>query len=334
MIEPGAFRALKFREASAIWFDNHSRRIGVGTIRHYRDCIRALMVFFAELPLEQIHIGHFEQYQEMRLAGTGGLGKAGPVRSNHELNALSQMLRRAGLWHAISDHYRPLPLPKAKIGVALESDEQDYLFEISSTRPKWRVAYLASLVTVNTTAGPGEILGLMLGDITLSQDPQIHIRQHVKNKHRDRWIPLNETAEAAIRELVEIAGRKGSHLPAHYLLPHRADRSGLSWDPARPMYGWRKAWNAMRAEAAKKYPRLATLRMYDLRHDVITRLLEDEAVSEQTVITLAGWVSQAMKKTYSHIRNKPLRSAVDRLAQRKPPQGETPAALAIAFRRK
>jgi len=34
------------------------------------------------------------------------------------------------------------------------------------------------------------------------------------------------------------------------------------------MGSWKKAWYALRAEAAKKYPRLATVRMYDLRHPI------------------------------------------------------------------
>jgi hypothetical protein len=41
------------------------------------------------------------------------------------------------------------------------------------------------------------------------------------------------------------------------------------------MDSWKKAWYALRAEAGKKFPRLAKLRRYDLRHHSLTRLMED-----------------------------------------------------------
>jgi integrase len=312
MIEPGTLSALPVREAAVVWLNSHRRHVRPGTVRHYDCTIKALSLsFLAELKLAEIQIGHLERYQETRTA-------VGPQRVNHELNTLSQILARAGLWRPLADLYHPLPLPKPKTGRALSDDEQEHLFRVACCRPKWRVAYLASLVTVNTTAGPGEILGLTLGDIELGRDPEIHIRQG-KNRFRDRWIPLNHVAEAAIRELIEIARTKGAERPSDYLLPHRAENGRANWDPTRPMYSWRKAWNGMRKEAAKEYPELARFRMYDLRHTVITRLLEDPAISEETVVSIAGWVSENMKKTYSHVRNRPRRDALDRLTSAKPP---------------
>jgi len=56
--------------------------------------------------------------------------------------------------------------------------------------------------------------------------------------------------------------------------------------------------------------------MYDLRHHAITGLLEDESVSERTVIELAGHVSRAMLERYSHIRMRTKREAVDALAKK------------------
>lgn len=326
MFDPGAIRALSFRKAAVLWLDAHRRHIGAGTVRHYDCTIKALLVFFGELRLDEIHIGHVEQYQQMRTEGRDGMGQVGAQRVNHELNTLSQILARAGLWASMFDYYHPLRMPKAKVGCALGDEEQEHLFSVSSSHPKWRVAYLASLVTVNTTAGPGEILGLTLGDVDLGPDPQIHIRQNTKNKYRDRWIPLNAAAHPAIYELVDIARQKGSHLNTHYLLPHRAKNGCKDWDPTRPMYSWRKAWNGMRAEAAKKYPHLAKLRMYDLRHTVITRLLEDPENSEETVVSLAGWISQSMKKTYSHVRKRPRREALDRLSRKPVQQDPDPPA--------
>jgi integrase len=353
MIEPEAFRILPFGVAVESWKEAHSRHIGPGTIRHYKNTTKRLNSFFAELPLNKIHIGHIEEYQRMRKEGTcwtchgvgmidepagtqrctecegsgGGLKKAGAVCINHECNTLSQVLARAGLWAAMSDYYHPFPIPKSKRAIALTDEEVEHLFSIG-IKPKWRVALLASIVSVNTTAGPSEMLNVQLGDLDIDDtpDPRIHIRyvfaETGKNAKRDRWIPLNEVALAAVRELREIAREKGASQPTDYLFPHRAANSCKNWDPTRHMYSYRKGWNGMRKEAAKTHPRLAIVGPYVLRHTIITRLLEDKATSEETVVALAGWVSAEMKKVYSHIRNTPLRSAVDRLVKLKPQETE------------
>ena len=60
-------------------------------------------------------------------------------------------------------------------------------------------------------------------------------------------------------------------------------------------------------------PRLATARIYDLRHTAITWLLENPTVSAQAVVEIAGWSSGAMIKKYSHQRSETRRAALDSL---------------------
>jgi len=76
MIDATELARLKFGDAARIWIESHQRHIGEGTLRDYWNCIRALEKFFADLPLREIHIGHFEQYQKMRSEGSSGLVKA------------------------------------------------------------------------------------------------------------------------------------------------------------------------------------------------------------------------------------------------------------------
>jgi integrase len=78
----------------------------------------------------------------------------------------------------------------------------------------------------------------------------------------------------------------------------------------------------------RKAAGMPNLRMYDLRHHAITRLLEDEDVSERTVIELAGHVSHAMLERYSHIRMRTKKEAVDALAK-KTPQGSRAALILV-----
>ena len=311
MMNPDVLASLSFREAAPIWLESHRPHIGKGTIRDYEQCIRTLTGFFAVLRLREIHIGHFEQYQRARAAGEQPWGRvAGPSRINHELNTLSQILKRASLWAPLAVHYHPLPLPRPKVGCALAPDEESKLFRIAASNPRWKLAYWCSLLTANTTAGPAEIRHLRLRDVSLDP-PQIHINEGVKNEYRVRMIPLNEPAEWALRQLLARAKELGCVEPDHYLLPHRARNGGRGFDSNRPISSWRGAWDKLREAADMPH-----LRMYDLRHHAITRLLEDEDVSERTVIEIAGHVSRAMLERYSHIRMRTKRQAVDALAKK------------------
>lgn len=319
MISPDALARLRFGEAATVWLDSHRRNIGPTSIAEYDKNIKRLLAFFSDLTLAEIHIGHLEQYQHHRSEGEGFGRKAGPSRINHELNTLSQILTRAGLWGPLAPYYRPLKMPRPSAGKALTDDQQDDLFRVACSRPRWKVAYLCSLITANTTAGPGELRMLRLRDIDperqLAPFGTITVVLGAKNEQRIRTIPLNQTAGEAVRELLARARELGAVNPNHFLLPHRADTARGTADPTKPQTSWKKAWDKLRKAAGMPH-----LRMYDLRHTVITRLLEDENVSERTVIELAGHVSKKMLDTYSHIRMKSKLDgvlALDR-AKRKP----------------
>ena len=224
---------------------------------------------------------------------------------NHEVSALQQILARAGLWTKIARFDKPLKQPKTRVGRALEPEEKAKLFAVAWSNPYWRVAYCASLLTVNTTAGPGEIRHLHLGDIDL-RALTLTIRDGLKNEHRDRIVPLNGTAAAVLKLLLNRAHKLGCTDPEHFLLPHRAHRRGEVTDPNRPMLSWKRAWQSMRLAAG-----LPRFRMGDLRHDAITELLENPQNSEQTILEIAGHVTKKMQNHYSHIRMQPKREALE-----------------------
>jgi integrase len=308
--DPNFLASLAFSGAAAIWLDGHRQHVSAGTVKDYENCIKALEKFFAALPLKQIHIGHFEQYQKMRTVGSGGLRPVGPSRVNHELNTLSQILGRAGLWAPIAPSYKPLRLPKPTAGCALSAEDAERLFRIAAEHSRWKVAYCCALITVNTTAGPSEIRHLRLRDLDLST-PAIRIEEGVKNAYRQRTVPLNAPAEWAVRTLFARARALGAAHPDHYLVPHRAAKGEKGFDVQRPISSWRGAWDKLRIAAG-----LPELRMYDLRHDAITSLLADPDTSERTVMELAGHVSRAMLERYSHQRMTTKTEAVERLAKK------------------
>ena len=63
---------------------------------------------------------------------------------------------------------------------------------------------------------------------------------------------------------------------------------------------------------------LAGLRFHDLRHHAITELAESQ-VSDQTIMAIAGHVSQKMLARYSHVRTEARRQAVAALSARLTP---------------
>lgn len=322
MLSPTELGKLQFRVAAPIWLTSRQQQVGPRTLLDYRNWIRILERFFGDLTLDQIHPGHIERYQQERSEA------AGPICINHELSVLCQMLKRAGLWAKIEHYYQPLRIPRSTRGRALEQGEEESLFRVASTRPRWKVAYCCMLITANTTAGPGEIRHLRMRDVVLTSDyPHLRIVEGTKNQHRIRDLPLNEAALWAVRELHKRAKELGSIEPDHFLIPHRAHpgyKEGKEPDPTKPAGSWRKAWENLRSAAG-----MESTRLYDLRHHAITRLLEEENISERTVIELAGHVSKQMLNRYSHIRMRTKKEAVDALNKKSMQRAPGPTLILV-----
>src|ERR1700730_4864528 len=86
----------------------------------------------------------------------------------------------------------------------------------------------------------------------------------------------------------------------------------LNWSnrmlATKPMSTWRTAWRKITKEGG-----LPGLRFPDLRHHAITELAESLA-SDQTVMAIAGHVSQKMLAHYSHVRLEAKRTALDAIS--------------------
>lgn len=324
----GHYPKYKFPLAARQWLDSR-KRLSPTTRKHYEDYIQTLSRFF-QMPIEEIKIGHVVVYQRSRQAeirmsaqhkyrkdGAPPDPSDGASRINHEISCLGQVLARAGLWEEIKKFYEPLPLPADSPAIALDREEEDHLFTLASSKSRWMVAYCCDRITRTTTAGPGEIRHLRIRDIDLESPagPVVHIREGLKNEFRERPLPLNNDAARAMQFLLEryqrICTRCGITPSAdHYLLPHRASKRGEPADPTRPMGSWKRAHYAMRAAAAKKFPRLARLRRYDLRHTACTIMLEDPSIAYTTIEHMMGHrLNSKTKRKYDHLRNQALRAA-------------------------
>ena len=116
------------------------------------------------------------------------------------------------------------------------------------------------------------------------------------------------TRWASSRRMIERADQLGHADPEHYLW---CASQHHKLDPTKPAEKWDTAWRALRDAAG-----LPKLRFHDLRHTVVTRLLE-AGEPDHVVESITGHLSRRMLEHYSHIRLSAKKQALDRLSTRR-----------------
>lgn len=311
-----ALDELPFEQAWDVWYPEKEQTIGPKTRTCYLEYKKALSRFFSGMRLKDIHIGNILAYRRDRLAGwrspitNKDIPGAGPNLINHEIDALRQLMKRGGCWAPIEDHYKQLKVHQSTIGQRPMDEEIVHLFQCAQKNPRWRVAYLASMVMIQTAAGPEEVLGIKLGHIDWNGQ-SVHIHG-TKTDVRPRDIPMTEDCYFALHELELIARHKGASSPEHFLFPHRGNKLRPGSDPTRHQNEIRGAWRGLCKLAAKKYPRLLHLRRKDLRHFSLSAMCENPAMDELTIKRIAGQGpgSRMLLEVYFHTRQKRRQEAV------------------------
>ncbi|MGH9501646.1 MAG: tyrosine-type recombinase/integrase [Terriglobales bacterium] len=295
-------RALPFFSAATAWLESRRSYISASTHRDYTIYIRTLAKYFSDFYLNEISADQIRTFQHVRMAEVQWSS------INKETSVLQQMLKRIGHWPAIAHDFQPLPPPKNadEIGRCITDEEETRFFRIALDRPAWCVAAWASLLSVNTTAGPGEMLHLRIADLDLDNKKTIRISpEGAKNRTvRVRNIPLNDSALWAARMFLARARHECQCLaPEHYLIPFH--ETARIYNPHRPQASYYKAFNAILARAKLKF------RPYDFRHTAITRLLEDPDVPLEVARAISGHIiSDRMIRRYFHGRLSAQRSAI------------------------
>jgi integrase len=261
------------------------------------------MPFFKRKRLVEITAYDIRSYQNHRRVTCGA------STINHECSLLQQMLKRACLWGKIEGDYQPLRLPPPR-GRALDDEERRLLLKAGASNANWEMAYLFIIISLNTAAGPNEVATLRLRDVDLEEKTMRVQPEGAKNQFRVRPLPLNEYALNAVKRAWELAQQRGSMLPDHYLFPYQTKRN--HYDPTRHVSSsFREAWRQIRSASGIT----GRVRLYDIRHTAITSLLQNPEVSEETVKSIAGHVSQQILRTYSHIRMDTKREALAGLTE-------------------
>jgi len=316
LIQNTELKLLKFREAAEVCLrDEIGSSLKPRTHDDHVAFTRRLNHFFADIVLEKIHEGHIFNYQKERAK------TAGAELINHEVSWLGHVLESAGLWAALKLRVKRLKVQESEAGHALTPEERERLLVCAGSEPRWRVAFLCSLLTVNTGVGPGEIRHIRVKYVDM-RNRTLGIMEGVKNDYRMRYVPMDDTIAWICNELLrrhyKICERQETQPDEDfYLLPflQTAARRGQSisaikggsYDLTRPMGSWRSAWESLRKKAD-----LPKLRMYDLRHTVATEWMEDPNISQETIEALMGHATKRMKKRYAHIRDKAKLEALQR----------------------
>lgn len=323
------FGKLTFSQAGTLWLAGR-KKISAETARDYECCLRPLNKFFGDLLVEDIHIGYIQAYQDERRKSVGA------VRINREIGVvLAGILTRAGLWEEKGKFYEALPFSKKKRGLAMEPEEERYLWQIASQNKRWRLIYWCTILARNTCLGTKEVRMLRLGKIDQKEFKWVTVEEFVKNDFRERTLKCNPHAQWALGQLAERAAEKGAYLPEHFLFPHRGS-GNRKFDPTRPQTTFLHPWRLLRIEVAKKYPHLANIRFYDNRHTANTRLLENPAIPYNVIEHYMGHqINSQTKRIYDHLRDSAIQAGSDalssghyepqerimpRLIERKPPE--------------
>jgi integrase len=196
----------------------------------------------------------------------------------------------------------------------------------------WQRAQTAMSLALCTTMRGCEIKRLQWRDIDFL-NRAILVRTS-KTEAGQRLIPMNDEAYEMVLRLRESAKGFNGIEPQHYIFP--ACEHGHV-DPTRNQRSFRTAWRSLtrviHCQACGKSQQpgknctngkckasiqdvkspLAGLRFHDLRHHAITELAESQ-VSDQTIMAIAGHVSQKMLARYSHVRTEARRQAVAALS--------------------
>lgn len=228
---------------------------------------------------------------------------------NMDVGVLRQVMKRFRQWRRLEDDVKMLTESGGEpVGRVLTAEEQDRLFKTAEANAEWEHVYCAAILAANTSMRGVEVKHVRRKDFS-HEKRTIHIRTS-KNETSKRVIPLNDSAFAAVTRMVTRADILGHTEPEHYLW---CASQHHKFDPAKPAQKWDTAWRALRKAAE-----LPSLRFHDLRHTVVTRLLE-AGEPDHVVESITGHLSRRMLEHYSHIRLKAKKEALDRLGRSSKP---------------
>ena len=236
-----------------------------------------------------------------------------------DVGVLRQVLKRFKQWRRLEDDVKMLTEAGGKpVGRALTPDERKRLFEAAASNPEWDHVFCAAVLAANSSIRGVEVKHIRRQDVDLEKvwdtadgtvggGGVIYVG-HSKNETSKRLIPLNSEARSAVERMLKRADDLGHTDPAHYLW---CASQHHKFEPTKPAKKWDGAWHSLRDAAG-----LPGFRFHDLRHTVVTDLLE-AGEPEHVIEAVTGHLSRKMLEHYSHQRLKAKGQMLARLEERR-----------------
>lgn len=296
-----------FADAADAWLAGKTG-LASKSYRAYKDRLAPLKSAFGGRLVCDIGLADIAGYQAARLAA--GMSAR---TINYDVLALRGILKAHGLWAELADRVKNLRANR-DVGRAITAADETKIISACAASPNPAMLPLFVLA-VDTGLRAGELRVLRWEDLGAHaagaemEAPHVRVRKSKTEAGTGRVIPLSRRGRAA---LAVWAAHSPARRGADYIFPRLlvgigGDRRRAVvrvQDPGSPAQEWKNAWHSVCRAAGVRY------RWHDCRHTFISRLAENPAVSEGTIMALAGHVSKAMLARYSHIRMQAKQDAI------------------------
>jgi len=250
--------------------------------RRDQTSIKNLLGTFRDLPIVKITPHMVERYMEMRK------DEVKPATINRELSCIKNMFTKAVHWELLKENplrsVRKFREPAGRVRY-LNDNEIKKLLYCCPQHIKPIV-----ITALNTGMRQGEILQLKWQDIDMV-NREINVR--TSKNHESRTIPVNSVLYSTLLQLPQ------NPQPDGYVF------LGKHGKPIRSLHN---AW-----KRALRRARIDDFRFHDLRHTFASHLAM-QGISVRIIQELLGQKTILMTMRYTHLSNKPLRNAVDKLS--------------------
>lgn len=251
-----------------------------------------------------------KEYQSTRLRES-----ASPKSINEEVGFLFRILADYGdALRAKMKREKTLKLKVSKkVAKAYSESEKSALVASAQGAPRSKSVYPQTMLGLHAGLRDKEIRTLRWQQLDLKKNILI-VGETKSDAGTGRRIPINSDLRDALDSYASwYEERFGRIRPEWYVFPFGKPRP---FDPTRPQTTLKTAWRNVKKKAK------VTGRFHDTRHTLITELAES-ATGDEVIRDIAGHVSPAMLRDYSHIRMKAKREALEGLVKRKSGNKET-----------
>ena len=295
-----------FKSASDEWLELKRPTLAPKSYLIEKTNLGHILPILGQKLLNDIDASDISRYQQHRLKE-----KAAPKTINLEAGTIRAILRRHRLWANLQPDVRMLAT-RDDIGRSLSVEEEKKLLD-GCAESRSRSLLPAVLLALNTGMRYSELRLLRWQQVDLTRRT-VRVGKSKTEAGTGRTIPLNDRA---IKVLEFWADLFPTREPEHFVFPSERYGAGgnkfepcvYDIDPSRAINSWKEAWESVKEDTE------ITIRFHDLRHTVVTRMLE-AGVPLSVVASILGWSAATtvrMAKRYGHIGQVAQRHAVEML---------------------